>query len=510
MKKALFLLLMSVMALGASNAFADAIIAAQQADGRIVDDIDVIFAGYANKILEYKNNVDFRLNNAAGAFGGGASEWGGIIDGKHEDIGVIGVYINRPNVDPSYNTEPTLWGVTGGVAAWTGVGIGLPGGALPTAWISAGNGSVAPGTFATLNGLIPTPNNKVDLFWAKDSGDSNLGVELSYGDNQASNVVGAAGGNGSLSNSATTVTAPLAETDDTYARTLAVNVGLGLKNVLFDKLDAHIGYQYGTFAVDDVTSVDSSVTSTPVHNYAIKDNGISTITLGATGQKDVDKDDNMRVFLDGALNSFGTKASFLDSSNNDGYHNGGGDTDYENTTSWSQLLVSAGLGCNHKVNDGAAVIGSSLLINYASSSSSASESLQTGSAAAVPTTFTGVSSWSTSALNFSWGANVDAKVADWLNIRAGLRKSIFNRSGYKATLAGTTNTVTATGSADAFAAATSAFSTGFGIHFSNWALNTTVTAASLEAMVGGPAPGNGIFFGGPIVTVSEADLGYAF
>jgi hypothetical protein len=512
MKKVLFLLLMSVMALGAKNVFADAIVDSQQADGRIVDSVDVIFAGYVNKVLEYKNNVDFRLNNASGGFGGGSSEWGGVIDGKHEDIGVLGIYVNRPNVPFTYNGEPALWSMTGGQTTWTGVGVGLPGGALPPAWIGFGGSQVAGigggPSYATLNGLIPTPVNKVDIFWAKDSGDSNFGIGVNYGDNQASNGIAGPGGNGTLTNSDGTVTAPPAETNNTYARTLGVNVGLGLKNAFWNEVNIHAGYNYGTFAVDDTINVASG-TAAAVNKDSITDDGIYTITLGATASKDMDKDTNMRLFLDGKLDNFATKASFLYSPNNDGYHNGT-DTDYENKTSWSQVTVNAGLGCNHKVNDGAAVVGSSLLATWVTNSTTASESLQTGNAAAVPTTFTGVNTFSTDSWNLSWGVNVDSKIASWLNARAGLRKSIFNRSGYKATIVGTTNTITGSGTADAFAAAGASFSTGFGVHFQNWAVNGNVTAASLEGALAGPQPGNGIFYGGPIVTVSEIDLGYAF
>jgi hypothetical protein len=227
----------------------------------------------------------------------------------------------------------------------------------------------------------------------------------------------------------------------------------------------------------------------------------------------MDKDSNLRMFLDGALNSFGTKASFLDDSNNDGNSNNeAGDNTYTNTTTWSQFVLNAGFGCNHSVNDGAAVVGSSLLATWQSQGTSATESNAAGAAASVPTTFTNANSINISGINVSWGANVDAKVSDWLKVRAGIRKSIFNRSGYNVTIAGGTPVITTTtkGDADAFAAAGASFSTGFGIHWQNFNLNTNVTAASLEGSIANVAPGNGIFFGGNILTVAEADLAYAF
>jgi len=515
MKKVLVLMVMCLMALGTRNSFADAIIAAQQADGRIVNSVDVIFAGYVNEILSYKNTVDFRLNGAGGAFGAGAGEWGGIIDGKHDSIGTIGVYVNRPSTDVSFNGEPTLWGPVAGVAAWTGSGVGVPAG-LGGAWIGGAGSQIGalPGgaaEYTSMNALIPTPANKVDVMWASNMGDTaNLGIGLSYGDNQASSVPGI-GGNAVVSQSPATALG--ADTSNTYARNLALNVGLGLKNVGLSVLDIHAGYSYGTFAVSDVTSV-AQPTVSAVHNRSIQDNGISSITLGAMAQSDMDKDSNLRLFLDGALNSFGTKASFSDDSNNDGNNNNeAGDDNYQNTTSWSQFVVNAGFGCNHTVNDGAAVVGSSLLGTFQSQGTSATESNAAGAAASVPTTFASATSINLNSINISWGANVDAKVSDWLKVRAGIRKSIFNRTGYSVVSAGGTPVITQTakGTADALAAAGAAFSTGFGIHWQNFVLNTNVTAASLENSIANVAPGNGLFFSNSnIVTVAEADLGYAF
>src|SRR5207253_5209 len=117
---------------------------------------------------------------------------------------------------------------------------------------------------------------------------ANFGVGLSYGDNQASNVPGP-GGNAVISNSPATAVG--ADASNTYARNIALNVGLGLKNAIFNSFDVHAGYNYGTFAVSDVTKV--TTTAVAVHNYSIQDNGISSITLGAMAQSDMDKDSNV-------------------------------------------------------------------------------------------------------------------------------------------------------------------------------------------------------------------------
>lgn len=59
------------------RAQADSRLDAMSSDPRVTDDVDVIWM-YPNQVLNYKDTVDFRLNNSNGTFGGGVGEWGGV------------------------------------------------------------------------------------------------------------------------------------------------------------------------------------------------------------------------------------------------------------------------------------------------------------------------------------------------------------------------------------------------------------------------------------------------
>jgi hypothetical protein len=515
MKKVLWLLLAGVMVLGAKNAMADAVIASQQQDARFVSDVDIIFLGYANKIVEYKNTVDFRLNNAAGAAGAGVGEWGGAVDGKHEDIGVIGVYINRPFTPTVYNGAPSSWTPTGGSGVWS-ANAALGANFFESAVGAAVNGSGIAGralNYLNLAGanVVLTPANKVDIFWGKDSGNSNLGIHINYADNMP--------GVGNITTTDSETAPPVILTNTTQeAQALGADLGLGFKSDsgFFSEMNIHAGFSLGSFNFTSVQTTTAAA-AVAVNNDSVKDNGIFTATAGVLAIHDIDKDSSMHMFLDAGFNNFGTKVSVKTDGNNDGnYNNFATDADYENTLASSGFIVALGLGCDHKVNDGAAVFSSGLILGYASASSKPTETISAGAAAPVATDLL-VDELDASALNLSWRASVDTKVASWLNVRAGISKNIFNRTTAKAignrTIAvpvGTTATASSTGDPTGG----SAFSTGFGIHWQNWVLNTTVTAASLEAGILTPNVGGGLLFPGTggegLLLVSEMDLGYAF
>ena len=513
MKKVLWMLLAVAMVLSAKNALADAVAASQQQDSRFIDGIDMIFMGYANKIVEHKNIIDFRLNNGSTGLnvtgGNGLNEWGGAVDGKHEDLGVIGVYVNRPWLAPQFNGEPANWTATGGVlltGTWSGNGVN------PVGSFFNGNNSASSPAERTAMGNVLTPRNKVDLFWGKDSGNSNLGVHLNYADNtpiQNNNTV-------------TDSQSPAVVLTDTSRSSMAFggDLGLGFKSDSgpFNDLNIHGGFSLGSF--NNIPVSQTAPTGTAKSNDSVKDNGIYTITLGALGVNSIDKDTNLNVYLDGAMNNFATKTSFkTDGDGSGSYTDNAADSDYENTTSYNEIVVALGFGCSHKVNDGAAMFTSGLNAGFLTGNSKATEQNSVGTAAAVVTDLN-TDELDFSQLNLAWRASVDTKVASWLNVRAGISKSLFNTSNYKlignrtaaGPLQGTTATSQFTGDVAGQTGTTAtAFSTGFGIHWQNWVLNTTVTAASLESSLSYPAPGNGILFdNGNWFSVAEADLGYAF
>jgi hypothetical protein len=294
------------------------------------------------------------------------------------------------------------------------------------------------------------------------------------------------------------------------ARVLGINIGLGLKNMGFDEFHVHAGYSYGTFE-DSFTP--SNVTGNPfVEVASLKDNGIYTITLGALAQSNMDKDSNVRMFVDGNLNQLDAKGFNQTYDYANGVHSAGSD-DEEATSNFTSLGLQAGLGCNHKVNDGAAVVSSGLVFNYSNSSSKLTATDQAGTGT-VNTISTGESD--ADSLSFVWNGSVDAKVASWLNVRAGISEHVFDRDHTKFidntwTANALTDTATFETNGDNFAGATN-FSLGFGIHWQNWTLDGNVSAGSFENTVNNVQPGNGLLFnnGSAIVTTSEADLRYNF
>ncbi len=400
MKKVLWLLLMGVMVFTAKMASADVRLASEQGDPRLIDDVDLIFLGYANKIVDYKDTVDYRLNNngnpGGNFFGNGTDEWGGIIDGDNPSLGVIGTYVNRPFAPDIYNNEPATWIPTGGSGNWANTVNNLGENQLPGAFFSQG--------FFQLPVLwfISNPSNKLDLFWGKDLGDATFGIGINYGDSQAPN-----------SNTLTNVTSTPTPVEPTtasnnYSRVLGATVGLGIKNTGFDEFDIHGGYSFGTF-MDSFSNTATG--SNPVTVDTFKDNGIYTITLGALAQKKMDSDTSARFFADANLNELNSMGSFTNDQTNSGLHTNAGDYDNQFTTSFNSLGLTVGAGLNHNVNNGAAVISSGLVGSYTTSTSKAAATTQTGTATTATVVDLPTDEQDISNVNFVWNIGVDATAA---------------------------------------------------------------------------------------------------
>jgi hypothetical protein len=501
MKKVLLLLLMGVMLLGAKSAMADAKLSSQQGDARLIDNVDLIFMGYANKVVEYQNVLDFRLNNGAGNFGNGTGEWGGLVDGKHTDLGVIGIYVNRPFAPANYNGEPGTWTPTGASTNWDTT-------ALLTPLFNNGAATPGSGKFQATR-RITTPANKVDVFYGKATDNGNFGIGINYADQQSSGFF----------NSINTDDEPAPDVDRTrerWAKVLGASIGLGLKDAgPFSEVNLHAGYSMGMF---QNKVLDTANGTAPIANDLVKDDGVYTITVGALAQKDLDKDTSMRMFVDAVLSSLKLKASLThDINGTPGLHNEAGDEDYQYTTAFDNMVIALGLGCNHKVNDGAAVVSSGLVGGFNTTTWKATSTNQNGNTTVVSIDDLNTEKNDTTNINLWWNASVDAKVASWINVRAGIRSSVFNRTTTKTTnnynIVANAYTRTATYESTVENTGT-AFSCGFGIHWQNWVLNTNVTAASLEAGIASPQPGGGILFpasgGAGLLVVQEADLAYTF
>ena len=252
MKKVLLMLLMGLMALGASvKVYADARVDALGTDIRQVEDLDLIWL-YPNKVLQYKNTVDFRLNQGPwggtvpawnGNFGNGTGECGGVIADESSLGGVVGVYVNRPAYLNNAAGYTNLYGSNDFRdplrAYWNPVG----------------------GTYDTTAYRV---RNIVDVFYGQGIGGADLGVHLNYGDN----------GVGSSPN-------------PPEAANVGLALGLGFTGAgPFDELNVHADYD-----MESITDLNNNTNKN-------KDNGISDIKLGALGQINVSTDNFVKAFAD--------------------------------------------------------------------------------------------------------------------------------------------------------------------------------------------------------------------
>jgi hypothetical protein len=290
MKKGLLTLLAGVMAFGvAVQSMASARIDSMASDPRQVEDIDLIWF-YPNKVLQYKGTVDIRFQEGApggtgypnnGGWGNGTGEWGGLLE-EVEGIGIIGAYVNRPamlNTAASYafgtganlSTSRSYWSPVGNIQAY------LPG---------------------------PVPDNKIDLFWANELENANVGVHVNYGD---------------------------VDTNTFQRQTIGIGVGLGLTELgPFNEANFHANYAM------------LSSTFTPISPDGESD-GISTIKAGALLQADAGSDIAVRTFVDLVMN--GTKIE-------------------EIAVDMSDFGVVLGLSCNHSVNGGKGLVSHGLKLDY--------------------------------------------------------------------------------------------------------------------------------------------------
>lgn len=441
MKKALMLLLLGVMALGtgvakAAPGYADATSARSQAmnaDINVVEDYDLIFT-FPNKVLDYKNTVDFRMADP----GDTQYNWGGVLDGKYEKIGVIGVYAHRPNMA----TFPIMDGMS--VFGYS------------------------------MYGNIPQPNPLVDLFWAKNISNLGLGVQLSYADTKQDNK------ETYLSNS---------QEQKAYARQFGVRAGVGIKNLgPFQESNFAVGYLMGKVEVSDIDSTD------PANNDKLEGDGIHVLDLNANVRHDLSENDNVKLFASFTTGKFGVK-------------------DAENVTpttanhykfSAKESNIVLGIGENHSVAEGAGLVSAGVKfqsLNYTLQNEVlyADGTVELGNGDKDKISMTAVPLF----------VSVEARVKSWLVLRAGTKYYAYSRMHYKhpETEVGGVDTNEGWGTY----ANDLSFSTGFGLLWKNWTLDTVLDTNDLEDNLSNFQPGRGVFYdGGNMLTIVKADLKYKF
>jgi hypothetical protein len=403
------------MAFGvAAQSLASARIDALATDPRLVEDYDLIWL-YPNKVLEYKNTVDFRLNEGPfstgypnnGAFGGGNDEWGGLLIEEETIGGVLGIYVNRPNrLYTAAHRTNTNYGTLSGYY-----------------WYYAG-GAMANGATA--------PWNILDVFYGTALDGADLGVHVNYGDN------GIGGREVSV---------------------IGLDLGLGFKDFgPFNEANIHASY-----SMLDWTDVGSAAPNA--------DNGIFDIKAGGLIAADMGNDATLRLSADVLYNSTNEEDFYGDSS--------------------TGLNVLVGLGCNHKVNGGKAVVSHGLMIDWASLN------------------YDDGTSYAANRWTILWNANVEAPVTNWLTLRAGIIKALLAREYNEPGFGGAVY-------ADADDNAV-AFTAGMGITWQNFTIDGVINVSSLESWLSGPNAGAGIFYPGVnggdgqgIVALSEIDVKYKF
>jgi hypothetical protein len=270
-------------------------------------------------------------------------------------------------------------------------------------------------------------------------------------------------------------------------------------------------------------NTESSTAGNPVYNASLKDGGIYTATLGALLKHTLDENSDLRLFANAYLDQDDQKEIQTYDANGSGLHNNAGDFDETWNGNYGDFLLDFGLGCNHKVLDGKATVSTGLDTVWANSDTKLSGTNQDGTAAtSTYVAQNAAAGWDEQGLDewsLQWNASVEAKVSDWLTIRAGLNRPIIDRLStvdtvnvYNATGSVQSSQKTTTVTDNYFGNNTNTYSMGFGINWQNWELDGVIQASSLYTSISNVAPGNGLLFSNnnPIVTTYDADMRFRF
>jgi hypothetical protein len=479
MKKAWMLLLSLLMVLGTGMASASSRSDAMSADINVVEDYDLIFT-YPNKALEYKNTVDYRLEYLDYT----GDDYAGILDGKFTKLGVIGVYMNRPNNDifdgysldelASYNSamsELMYWRSNNGYPA--------PGNPLGAWLVFGGDG--------------PYVDPLFDLFWAKQMGNMGLGVKLSYAENKDNSTYG---------DDYTALDGGVYSDKHTWeARQLGLELGLGLKNLgPFEEANisagyakAKVDYSYTQSSADHITDI--------AEGYSIKDDGIYSANVNINLKHDLDENNNIKLFAGFDVDNFGLRG--VDGT---GWTAGYGQANSIQMRS-TQTMTTLGLGFNHTVNEGAGLVSGGLKVEHGTWKDSAGSFVYGLDTVSEMRTY-GDDDYE---IGYTWAwtyvpafVSVEAKVKSWLTLR----------SGAEATLWGTEtdgDNGAQHGYSDSYSYSSNfSWSAGFGLNWKNFTLDGVLNTEALQQQIASVQPGRGLLFDGNLVTVYKADLKYKF
>jgi hypothetical protein len=474
MKKFLMLMLTCLMALGAGLAKASSRTDAMNADINVVEDYDLIFT-YPNKVLDYKNTVDFRMGSLTA---GTSDDWGGILDGKFEQVGVIGVYLHRPNSDifgGEYYSDLASNMVLSSLENW---------------W-----GSDSYNEMIDMAKNIATPNPLFDLFWGKQLGKLGVGVKLNYADSKD---------NGTDGEDYTALHGNVAS--DQYvdeARQIGLQVGVGMKDLgPFQEANFAAGYVLGKVQ-DSYSQVTADHLDDAASGVWVRDNGIYAANVNINLRHDIDANNNVKLYANWTVNNFGLKGI-------DDYDLINGTTNPRYPDSMSEqeryTMFNLGLGANHTVNDGDGLVSAGVKLTMEKDRESASLFMDGQDVVSQIRTygddyFTDVKGQMVYLPVF---VSVEAKVKSWLTLRAGASYYLFGTESIQY------DTPQASEFGSGSVGGTISFNTGFGLNWKNFVLDGVFDTNALENNIANVQPGRGLLFGGNLATVTEADLKYKF
>jgi hypothetical protein len=552
MKKVLALLVVCFMALGARLAMADTrtdslgLTAGQQ-----VDDLDSIWL-FPQDAANFGNVADFRLGYL-GDGGDYANPWFGIIHKDWDGLGYIGIYTGRPfnnandGIEPNVNPANQNGILTGNfswyqltspyyssfVAGWTnynGARIGDTDDEIEAHYHNIRLG--------VEDATVADPQNKADIFWAKDFTDVTLGLHVNYASQDGDNGEYAYENYSESSNSPLgsgdesgfyTITSvnPAAgdttkTTDNMFSQVLGVDLGLTLKNLGPDQsLALGLGYSIGSLDVEwNEYEENAAATGTnPEYLESLKDNGISEFRANALLKSKVNDTTTGRIYANVRLGQFGDKESYqYDRDNNGNYDTDEGDT-YLATNTYSDSNINLGIACDHNVADGKAhvIAGIEAIYDGRAWNQTALENL------AGSTDVNQVQDGSGEKYTEDWwvvpvNVAVEAPLFSWLKFRVGAQNNLFQNISAKVVhldtpnAAGTAfqNTTTATQSMDYVNYLDMSY--GASASFENFTLDLQIERGSLYDALSSLQPGNGALFSNTdyLVYFEQADIRYAF
>jgi hypothetical protein len=477
MKKVLMLLLSLLMGLGAGLAQASSRSEAMSADINVVEDYDLIFT-YPNKTLEYKNTVDYRLEYLDST----GDDYAGILDGKFTKLGVIGVYMNRPNSD-IFGGEPYYSLADNSVMQ-------------ELMYFRSNSGYPAPanamGAWLVFGENCPSVDPLFDLFWAKQMGNMGLGVKLSYAENKDNSTYG---------DDYTALDGGVYSSKSTWeARQLGIELGLGLKNLgPFEEANISAGYAKGKVDYSYTRSSSDHIDDI-YYGYSIKDDAIYSANVNINLKHELDENNNVKLFAAFSVHNFGLRGA-----DGSGWTAGYGQANTIQMRT-NGTMSTLGLGFNHTVNEGAGLVSGGLKVVHVAGKESAGSfvyGLDT------------VSEMRTYGANYAIGyaldqtyvpafVSVEAKVKSWLTLRSGAEASLWGTETY-------TDNGAQWGSTDSYSNSSNfSWSAGFGLNWKNFVLDGVLDTYDLQNQISSVQPGRGLLFDGDLVTVYKADLKYKF